>query len=131
MFGLCVGLTLAQLAFIALMVLWLVPWDRLRSAVLRLQASLAGIVGDSYMLLEDPVQRRAIIDRVQRDLNWLLQRCRNVVVVAHSQGAAVAEMVLVEPRRSGPVKIKSFITLGAGIQTLSAIENIFAQRGGQ
>ncbi len=121
-FGLCVGLTLAQLAFIALMVLWLVPWDRLRSAVLRLQASLAGIVGDSYILLEDPVQRRAIIDRVQRDLNWLLQRCRNVVVVAHSQGAAVAEMVLSGRDDPAPVRIKSFITLGAGIQTLSAIE---------
>jgi ABC-type multidrug transport system fused ATPase/permease subunit len=119
--GLSIGVTIAQVAFVALMVLWIVPWERLRSSVLRIQMAISGIVGDSYILLEDPVQRRAIIDRVQRDLNWLTHRCRNVVVVAHSQGAAVAELVLSGQEEEGKGKIESFITLGAGVQTLNAI----------
>lgn len=126
--GLTIGLTVAQLAFLLLMVLWLVPWERVRRAVLRVQLGLAGVVGDSYVLLQDPVQRRAILDRVQRDLNWLLQRCRSVVVVAHSQGAAVAELVLSSRDDVGAGKIHSFVTLGSGVQTLSAIDETSRKR---
>jgi hypothetical protein len=123
--GLTLGFTVAQLAFLFLMVLWLVPWERVRRAVLKVQLALAGIVGDAYVLLQDPVQRRAILDRVQRDLNWLLQRCRSVVVVAHSQGAAVAEIVLANRENEvGAGKIHSFVTLGSGVQTLTAIESL-------
>ena len=120
--GLTIGLTAAQLAFLLLMVLWLVPWERIRRAVLKVQLALAGIIGDAFVLLQDPVQRRAILDRVQRDLNWLLQRCRKVVVVAHSQGAAVAEIVLSNRDDNGDGNIHSFVTLGSGVQTLTAIE---------
>jgi hypothetical protein len=126
--GLSTGVTLAQLAFLALMVLWLVPWERVRAYVLRIQLGLAGVVGDSYILLEDPVQRRAILDRVQRDLNWLVQRCRSVVVIAHSQGAAVAERVLSNREAAVAANIHSFITLGAGVQTLKAIEDLARSR---
>ena len=58
----------------------------MRAYVLKVQLKLAGVVGDSYVLLEDPVQRRAILDRVRRDLKWLIQRCRSVVLIAHSPG---------------------------------------------
>ena len=122
--GLSVGVVLAQLGFALLMILWLVPWERLRKFVLQIQLGLAGIVGDSYVLLQDPVQRRAIIDRVQRDLDWLVQRCRSVVVIAHSQGAWVAEQVLSNHGDTGAGKIHSFATLGSGVQTLSAIDEI-------
>jgi hypothetical protein len=119
--GLSASVALAQLAFVLLMVLWLIPWERLRSYVLQVQLALAGVVGDSYILLEDPVQRRAIIDRVQRDLNWLTLRCEQVVVIAHSQGAAVAALVLSTQEQVGSGNIHSFVTLGAGVQTLTAI----------
>ena len=119
--GLSASVALAELAFVLLMVLWLIPWERLRSYVLRVQFGLAGVVGDSYILLEDPVQRRAIIDRVQRDLNWLALRCEQVVVIAHSQGAAVAALVLSNREQAGVANIHSFVTLGAGVQTLTAI----------
>jgi hypothetical protein len=110
------------------MALWAVPWNRLRSAVLRVQMGLAGIVGDSYVLLADPVQRRAILDRVHRDLEWLAQRCRRVVVIAHSQGAAVAELVLSNRDDVGAGNIHAFATLGAGVQTLTAIQNLARSR---
>ena len=126
--GLAGAVAVAELAFVLLMILWLVPWERLRAAVLRLQLKLAGVVGDSYVLLEDPVQRRAILDRVQRDLDWLVQRCRGVVVIAHSQGAAVAELVLSNLARSDTDKVHSFATLGAGVQTLGAIEKLSKSR---
>ena len=126
--GIATSITLAQIVFIMLMVLWLVPWERMRSYVLKVQMKLAGVVGDSYILLQDPVQGRAILDRVQRDLDWLLKRCRSVVVIAHSQGAAVAELVLSKLERPATGIVKSFVTLGAGVQTLAAIERMSKHR---
>jgi hypothetical protein len=124
MLGIATSITLAQLVFVLLMVLWLVPWDRMRRYVLQVQMKLAGVVGDSYILLKDPVQCRAILDRVQRDLQWLLKRCRSVVVIAHSQGAAVAESVLSMLEQSITDTVSSFVTLGSGVPTLTAIKRL-------
>src|SRR4030095_1572662 len=52
------------------------------------------------------------------------QRCRSVVVIAHSQGAYVAEQVREGRDDIGTGKIHSYVTLGSGVQTLAAIENI-------
>lgn len=122
------AVALAQFAFLLLTLLWLVPWQRLRADVLRVQIGLAGVVGDSYILLEDPVQRRAILDRVSRNLEWLVQRCRSVVLIAHSQGAAVAEQVLSQREQTTPERVTYGATLGAGIQTLDAIRDLSRKR---
>ena len=127
--ALSIAVTVAQLGFALLTTLWLIPWERLRKGVLRVQLQLASVVGDSYVLLQDPVQRRAILDRVQRDLEWLVKRCRAVVLIAHSQGAAVAEIVLSQREEAGSGKIPAFATLGAGVQTLNAIGDLSQNRG--
>lgn len=111
-------------AALGMLLVWLlasVPVERLRSALLKLQWLLAGVVGDSYVFLQDAVQRRAIVDRVQRDVEWLSQRCRKVVVVAHSQGAAVADQAVNNPLEYQPASLRALVTLGAGVQTLDRL----------
>jgi hypothetical protein len=119
--------TVVLLAILAMAALWLlavVPVDRLRSALLSVQRRLAGVVGDSYIFLCDAVQRRAIVDRVQRDVEWLSLRCRKVVVVAHSQGAAVADKALNNVREYSPQSLSALVTLGAGVQTLERLSEL-------
>lgn len=105
-----------------------VPVERLRSALLKMQGLLAGVVGDSYVFLQDAVQRRAIVDRVQRDVEWLSQRCRKVVVVAHSQGAAVADQAINTPLEYQPEALRALVTLGSGVQTLDRLGQLRKER---
>lgn len=114
----------AVLGMLLVWVLAIVPVDRLRKTLLKLQWLLAGVVGDSYVFLQDAVQRRAIIDRVRRDVEWLSQRCRKVVVVAHSQGAAVADQAVNNVREYRPEALRALITLGAGVQTLERLRRL-------
>lgn len=127
-FGFAVALTLAQLSLLLLTVLRLVPWQRSRAGMLRLLLGFTGVVGDSYVLLEDPVQRRAILDRMKRDLEWLERRCRKVVLIAHSQGASITERVL-SARAYGAGRVDSIAALGAGVDTLGAIQALGEDRG--
>src|SRR4029077_18992338 len=117
-----------EVAFVALTALSVIPIPQFRSFLHSIQRKLAGVVGDSYVFLSDPVQRQAILTRVQRDQSWLETRCRATVVVAHSQGAAISKAVLHGQNQTGQTKLHSLITLGAGIQTLDAIEKMAADQ---
>ncbi len=120
--------TLVLIWVIALLAMFpavLIPWERLRATLLSVQRSLAGVVGDSYVFLEDFVQRRAIVDRVRRDVEWMSQRCRGVVVVAHSQGAAVANLAINRPSEYLADDVQAFVTLGAGVRVLERLERSF------
>ncbi len=117
--------TLVLIWVIALLAIFpavLIPWARLRAPLLSAQRALAGVVGDSYVLLQDLPQRRAIIDRVRRDVEWMSQRCRRVVVVGHSQGAAVAALAINRPREYMAKHVDAFISLGAGVTVLNQLE---------
>lgn len=99
------GLVLALLAFpivlvglVVMTLLGLLPIPTVRTLVRRTQRLIAGTVGDAMVLLESPVQAAAVLGGVRRDLDWLTGRCRSIVVVGHSQGAAIA----VEALRSYP-----------------------------
>lgn len=112
----------AELVFLVMLLLALPPVPKIRRALMELQQTLTGVLGDSYIFIKDELQRRAILDRVRRDLRWLLARCRNVVVVAHSQGAAVTYHALHETPEGQSEKLHSVVTLGSGLQTLTALE---------
>ncbi len=113
---------LLEFVLIGLMLLALVPIPKLRELLAKIQRTLTGTLGDSYIFINDDFQRRAILDRVRRDLRWLLARCRKVVVVAHSLGAAVVHRVLKERPEGDSKRLHSVITLGSGIQAIAAIE---------
>jgi hypothetical protein len=122
--------SLVVLAALALLlVLAIPPIPSLRSALLRVQQTLADSVGDSYILLASPIQRAAIVSHVRRDLEWLLPRCRRIAVVAHSQGAAVAYDVLCTGVLEGRTRGDSlFITFGSGLSKLEEIRRIIGTR---
>jgi hypothetical protein len=97
----------------------LLPIPALRRAIAAVQRQLTGTVGDSLILLESPVQAAAMTHRVVAGIQQLRQQgCRRVVVVAHSQGAAVAIRALAE----GDVGIiDGLVTVGSGITKLQAL----------
>jgi hypothetical protein len=105
-------LLLAALALVLLLAL--IPWAPVRAAAAAIQRALANTIGDSFVLLHNDIQRAAILTRVRRDLRWLADRSDQTVIVAHSQGAAVAYLVLTDTK----VENVTLVTFGPGIAKL-------------
>ena len=113
--ALAVGLPLAvalQISVLILSLLALVPIPSLRRALSGMLLTLTGILGDSYVLVESDLQRAAIVNKTRDALVWLAETCEHVVVVAHSQGAAVAHHAL---RESPPSNVRLLLTFGSGL----------------
>ena len=61
--------------------------------------------------------------QITRDLCWLQERCEKVVVVAHSQGAAIAHQVLKDGGYR-PGSLQAFITIGQGITKFRLLQRM-------
>jgi hypothetical protein len=109
---------LIQFYLAALSLLILIPIGPLKKVVRPQQKLLATLVGDSYVFVESEVTRAAITGKVLESLEWLSTRCRNTVLIAHSQGAYIALQAL---EKSMPGNLRLFVTLGSGIRRLSAL----------
>jgi hypothetical protein len=97
----------------------LVPVSIVRRQVYASLLAVTGVLGDSYVLINDPIQRAAFANSTRNALRWLRrQGCRKLAVVAHSQGAAVACDVLLA---RGAPKVNLLVTLGPGIAKLEAL----------
>jgi hypothetical protein len=122
----------------ALLVLAIPPIPTLRTMLLRVQQSLADTLGDCFILVASPIQKAAIVSHVRRDLEWLISRdCKNIAIVAHSQGAAVAfhalctgvlkrlcEAGTADCGSPAPVFRKTMlITFGSGLKKLHELES--------
>jgi hypothetical protein len=112
---------LMQIVVVLLAVLAWLPIPGLRRAISGFLLRLTGTLGDSYVLLESPVQKTAAIESVRRDVRWLADRCDKVAVVAHSQGAAIARLALAESRHSS---VCLFATFGSGVSKLTELESL-------
>ena len=122
-----VGLLFAPvlvLALVVVAVVGLLPIPAIRSALLSAQRVFTATVGDSLVFVESPVRAALIKTRILEGLEGLQQRCDRTVVVAHSQGAAVALEALGgiagvnEPPDKQP---DTLITFGAGTNPLSIL----------
>ena len=125
--SLLAGLVLSLVMLVALaglLVLGLIPWERLRSAIARYQLRLAASVGDSYVLVTRPIEAAAILTRFRHNLRWLEQRCRRVAIVAHSQGGAVSCRGLLDAPDGGP---RLLVTFGSGLRKLEELEALRAR----
>jgi hypothetical protein len=100
-------------------VLTWIPIGSVQSAVLALRRVLVGVVGDAIALVNDPAVRAALVNRVERDLDWLASRCKSVLLVGHSQGAMLTFLASL----TRPNNVKSLVTLGSGIRPLQALIN--------
>jgi len=119
--------TLVWLAIsFALIVLWcvvsliaLVPVGYVRKQVYKALVMITGVVGDSYVLINDPIQRVAFANSARKALLWLRGKgCTKIAVIAHSQGAAVARDVLLQ---ANAPRVDLLVTLGPGIAKLDAL----------
>ncbi len=122
---------LAVLTFVLIagLVAQALPFPALRSAVKHAQLILIGTIGDSQRLIESPTQAGAIKAPIVEGLAWLRERgCRRVVVLAHSQGAAVTYKALVDLSdglHEGDFEaIDSFISIGSGLPKVHAMEHV-------
>jgi hypothetical protein len=126
--GLGVGFlsTLVTIPILAvLLVLGVIPIPKLRSALLNVQLRLAATLGDCFVLLARPIEAAAIVSEVRRDLQWLAGKCSEVVIVAHSQGGAVAHLAL---RGTIPDEFRLLFTFGSGLRKLEEARELMRSR---
>jgi len=108
-----------------LVLLSAIPLRRVRDLVGRIQVTLTGTLGDSAVL-DDGVVGNAIASRVRSDLDWLARQpgVERVVVVAHSQGAAVAHRVLSADSPVPPGTPLDLVTFGSGLDKLTTAREL-------
>jgi len=116
---------LVQIVVATLAILAAIPIPQLRSALSGVLLKLTGTLGDSYVLISSPLQKAAAVSNAQKDLKWLSRQCDTVVVVAHSQGAAIAHAALQSPE---PKNVYRFITIGSGLGKLEELQ-VLGERG--
>jgi hypothetical protein len=113
---------LGLLAITALLVPVVIPVKPLQELAKRAAVKLASTLGDAYILTSSSVQFDAMVERVQTDLHWLSSRAEEIVVVAHSQGAAVTYEAL--RRYCVPGNLRALVTLGQGYGKLKRVRTL-------
>lgn len=114
---------LLSIFLLALAVAAKLPIPRIDLAVRWVVVKISSVLGDTYVLAHCPVQFAAMRTKVARDLQWLQERCGKVVIVAHSQGAAIAHEVLKDGGYR-PDRVEAFITLGQGIAKMQLLRHL-------
>ena len=107
-----------QMLLLIAALLALIPLPFVRRYVAVVLQRTTSILGDSYGLVANDAQRGAILTRFRGAVEWLDARCEKVVIVAHSQGAAVVHAALsAEVIRPPPL----LVTFGAGLVKLAQL----------
>ncbi|MBZ0112035.1 MAG: hypothetical protein K8J08_06220 [Thermoanaerobaculia bacterium] len=133
------------LTFAVLLVLGLlyaisaIPIKGVDQFAIRAQQALSARLGDSYVFVSSRAREALIKQKVRATLDWVSDHSEAVVIVAHSQGAAVSFEVLQDmlPRlrenmekaaRKGNNDAQSgnpmFLSYGSGIAKLSGIRRL-------
>jgi hypothetical protein len=102
------------------MLLVLIPFGPWRRKVLDVVNALTLTLGDSYVL-EEEIQRVALAGKVRDALNWLASRTNRTVVIAHSQGGAIAHEAL---QQGAPNNLAMFVTVGSGLEKLHFLREV-------
>ncbi|MGH2958393.1 MAG: hypothetical protein ACRDKE_02220, partial [Solirubrobacterales bacterium] len=77
--------------------------------------TLAATVGDSFALRKLPISAAAMRSEIAREIEFVAARARKLIVVGHSQGAALAVLTL---REHDDIEVAELVTVGAGVQLL-------------
>jgi hypothetical protein len=109
-----------ELGVLGLIVLAALPVPAFRRLLSGLLLGLTGRIGDVYMLLENPMLGESFVSKARRDIHWLQERCQEVIVVAQSQGAALAHRALrrLETQR----RVKLLVTIGSGLGKIEELD---------
>jgi hypothetical protein len=122
------ALFLVQILLLVLGLLAVLPVPSIRRWVTGVVLGLESLIGDSFAFSGNPIANSAVTSRVRLDLDWLAERCDSIVVVAHSQGAAIAvralEHYLVQVRSEHAWRVHRLITYGSGLVKLTQLEDL-------
>lgn len=108
-----------QILILILAVLAAVPFLQIGTLAGTVLRNISSILGDAYVFSEGFLDREAIRSKIQEDLRWLNERCRQTALVAHSQGAAAA----VEAVRQGDPRPGLLVTYGSGWRKLRQLRS--------
>lgn len=112
---------------LGLLVLSLVPVPVVSDFIRRLVQNLSGSFGDLLVLVRSPVRFAAMAERVRDDIDELHERAERVMVVAHSQGSAVAWHAI---RRAAQVpaadraRVDLFLSFGQAFRKLKSLHRL-------
>ena len=113
------GILLAAGITLVVLLRSLIPIQFVKDFLGRLEVIVTAYVGDSFLFTANEASRAAMATHVAADIAWLKARSDRLVVVSHSQGAAVtAEAILAT---SAVDSVDTFVTFGAGIGQLDWI----------
>ncbi|MGY8708731.1 hypothetical protein RAD16_23590 [Bradyrhizobium sp. 18BD] len=106
-----------ELCLAGLLIVQLVPLKIVQDIVVRINAAISSVLGDSFIFTSSAFRQQAVVSKLLRDIDWLETtfECKRIVVMAHSQGAAIAYLALRQRELSS---VKLLITFGAGILKL-------------
>lgn len=117
-------LPVIQLVFVVFATFGWVPIPGYGSVIAWLQEVVAGVLGDAYIFAASPARLAAVVSEARQALASLAG-CKRVVVVAHSQGAAVAYSALED---GCPPNLAGLLTLGSGLKKLVYLKNMRRER---
>jgi hypothetical protein len=115
---------------IFLLVLSIVPVPFVSGFAKSVAANLAGSFGDLLVLVRSPIRFAAMAERVKQDLDLVTSQSDDVIVVAHSQGSAVAwhaiRRVAAARDAAGagslpPSTLTRFVSFGQALRKLKAL----------
>ena len=118
---------------IALLLLSLIPIPFVSAFAQRIARNLAGSFGDLLVFVRSPVRFAAMAERVRQDIEWLDTECDRIMVVAHSQGSAVAWHAIrrtAQRDQSQRARIELFLTFGQAFRKLKSLHRLHTRVGG-
>jgi len=109
---------------LGLLLVSLLPIPVLSDVTRRLAKNLSGSFGDLLVLVRSPVRFAAMAEQVRADIAHVYERCDRVMVVAHSQGSAVAWHAIRRTAEQDPderANVDLFISFGQAFRKLKSL----------
>ena len=104
-----------------------VPVDAVSTPATAVVRAISASLGDVYVLASESFDRRAVDQRLERDLSFLLERCERVAVVAHSAGSYLTHCMLQKAGPSdlaAPDRVPLLITYGQAVWRVHAVKQL-------
>jgi hypothetical protein len=108
-------LAATQVVLAVILVVSFIPIESVRRYADQILRKFSAVIGDCYAFASSPVRTAMILRRVEDDMEWLAKRCKHLVIVGHSQGAAIVYLTLQSKR---PENLVLVVTLGSGLWKL-------------
>jgi hypothetical protein len=122
-----VGVLVVVVAWVAALILVVcLKLPVVKSRVARFCGALVTSVGDTYALIREPISAGGMRGRIRDRLAWIAERCDRLVVVAHSQGAALTADILTSHARP---HVDWLVTVGGAVGLLDDIQTSPWRRG--